>query len=141
MSIPIFSSVRKKIEKNFWDMEIIGNRRKMQFPFLQKKLWHWFRFPLPIPNFDPTLLRSSLWVNFMDHGLSWPEKPHIKIFLRRSQKIVELKIKYSVHIQRRPCLSGGSNMQLRNRSCLKTSPCQNGSIRDRQNLANLQWGN
>ena len=27
--IPIFSSVRKKIEKNFWDMEIIGNRRKI----------------------------------------------------------------------------------------------------------------
>ena len=24
-----FSSVRKKIVKNFWDMEIIGNRRKM----------------------------------------------------------------------------------------------------------------
>ena len=31
MSIPIFSSVRKKIEKNFWDMEIIGNRRKILF--------------------------------------------------------------------------------------------------------------
>ena len=28
-SIPIFSSMRKKIEKIFWDMEIIGNRRKM----------------------------------------------------------------------------------------------------------------
>ena len=24
----LFYSVRKKIEKNFWDMEIIGNRRK-----------------------------------------------------------------------------------------------------------------
>ena len=32
MSIPIFSSVRKKIEKNFWDMEIIGNRRKIYIP-------------------------------------------------------------------------------------------------------------
>ena len=28
MSIHIFSSVRKNIEKIFWDMEIIGNRRK-----------------------------------------------------------------------------------------------------------------
>ena len=26
-----FSSVRKKIEKNFWDMEIIGKRRKIFF--------------------------------------------------------------------------------------------------------------
>ena len=33
MSIPIFSSVRKKIEKNFWDMEIIGNRRKKNVTF------------------------------------------------------------------------------------------------------------
>ena len=24
-----FSRVRKKIEKNFWDMEMIGNRRKI----------------------------------------------------------------------------------------------------------------
>ena len=32
MSIPIFSSVRKKIEKNFWDIEIIGNRRKKALP-------------------------------------------------------------------------------------------------------------
>ena len=29
LSIPIFSSVRKKIEKIFWDIEIIGNRRKI----------------------------------------------------------------------------------------------------------------
>ena len=28
--------MRKKIEKNFWDMEIIGNRRKMTF-FRNKK--------------------------------------------------------------------------------------------------------
>ena len=28
LSIPIFSRVRKKIEKIFWGMEIIGNRRK-----------------------------------------------------------------------------------------------------------------
>ena len=27
----VFSSVRKKIEKKFWDMEIIGNRRKNNF--------------------------------------------------------------------------------------------------------------
>ena len=26
-----FQCVRKKIEKNFWDMEIIGNRRKIPF--------------------------------------------------------------------------------------------------------------
>ena len=37
MSIPIFSSVRKRIEKNFWDMEIIGNRRKKGLVALQGK--------------------------------------------------------------------------------------------------------
>ena len=36
LSIPIFSSVRKKNEKNFWDMEIIGNRRKNFFSRTKK---------------------------------------------------------------------------------------------------------
>ena len=29
--MPIFSSVRKKNEEKFWDMEIIGNRRKIYY--------------------------------------------------------------------------------------------------------------
>ena len=60
-SIPIFSSVRKKIEKNFWDMEMIGNRRKI----------HLFKVKLENLSEEETILNfpsgnysvTGFWIN------------------------------------------------------------------------------
>ena len=46
-SIPIFSSVRKKIEKNFWDMGIIGNRRKIKYVLKPSRNKNGRKFNLP----------------------------------------------------------------------------------------------
>ena len=48
--MPIFSSVRKKIEKIFWDMEIIGNRRKRKHFIGKRKVKLGFEISHPKVN-------------------------------------------------------------------------------------------
>ena len=75
----IFSSVRKKNEKIFWDMEIIGNRRKISF-FLQtqRKVFLFFAHVskhqhLATPPSPPTILFADVileWSLFLIQNLS-----------------------------------------------------------------------
>ena len=90
MSIPIFSIVRKKIEKNFWDMEIIGNRRKRDWSqnFCRFSIWNlqqflWFTRTIFLAevqnNFRNKLPFHSKWNKAIDF-LFISVKLYLKLF-------------------------------------------------------------